>query len=55
MTQDESDYYLKMKLRLSPQDRVQHYKKAWYFYESSWYMRHNNSYDVQRCNNGKCI
>jgi hypothetical protein len=35
MTQDESDYYLKTKLRLFPQDRYQHYKKAWYFHESS--------------------
>jgi hypothetical protein len=55
MTQDESDYYLKMKLRLSPQDRVQHYKKAWYFHESSWCMRHDNGYDGQGCNNGECI
>ena len=35
MTQDESDYYLKTKLRLSPQNRYKHYKKAWYFHESS--------------------
>jgi hypothetical protein len=55
ITQDESDYYLKMNLRSSPEDRYQHKKKAWYFHESSWYMRHNDGYDGHGCNNGKCI
>ena len=55
ITQDESDYYLKMNLRVPPEDRYQHKKEAWYFHESSWYMRHNNGYDGHGCNNGKCI
>jgi hypothetical protein len=55
ITQDESDYYLKMNLRRSPEERYQHKKEAWYFHESSWYMRHDNGYDGQRCNNGECI
>ncbi len=55
ITQDESDYYLKMNLRSSPEDRYQHKKKAWYFHESSWCMRHDNGYDGQGCNNGECI
>ena len=55
ITQDESDYYLKMKLRMSPEERYQRKKEAWYFHESSWYMRHDNGYDGQGCNNGECI
>jgi len=45
ITQDESDYYLKMNLSMSPEERYQHKKKAWYFHESSWYTRHNDGYD----------
>ncbi|HEY7108274.1 MAG TPA: hypothetical protein VH415_02485 [Nitrososphaeraceae archaeon] len=55
ITQDESDYYLKMNLRVNPEDRYQDKKKAWYFHKSSWCMRHDNGYDGQGCNNGKCI
>jgi hypothetical protein len=55
ITQDESDYYLKMSLRTSPEERYQYKKKAWYFHKSSWCMRHDNGYDGQGCNNGKCI
>jgi hypothetical protein len=55
ITQDELDFYLKMNLRVDPEDRYQDKKKAWYFHESSWYMRHNNGYDGYGCNNGKCI
>ena len=55
ITQDESDYYLKMNLRMSPIERYQLKKEAWYFHESSWYMRHDNGYDGQGCNNGKCV
>jgi hypothetical protein len=55
VTQDESDYYLKMNLRKSPEERYQQKKKAWYFHESSWYMRHDSGYDGQGCNNWKCI
>jgi hypothetical protein len=55
ITQDESDYYLKMSLRVSPEERYQDKKKAWYFHESSWCMRHDNGYDGRGCNNGKCI
>ena len=39
ITQDELDYYLKMNLRMSPEERYQLKKKAWYFHDSSWYMR----------------
>jgi hypothetical protein len=55
ITQDESDYYLKMNLRISPEERYQHKKDAWYFHESSWCMRHNNGYDGHGCNNGECV
>ena len=55
ITQDESDHYLKMNLMISPEDRYQRKKKAWYFHESSWCMRHNNGYDGHGCNNGECI
>ena len=37
ITQDESDYYLKMNLRVHPEERYQHKNEAWYFHESSWY------------------
>ena len=53
--QDESDYYLKMNLSRSPEERYQQKKKAWYFHKSSWCMRHDNGYDRQGCNNGECI
>jgi hypothetical protein len=49
ITQDESDYYLKMNLMMSPEERYQHKKNAWYFHESSWYMRHDNGYDGYGC------
>jgi len=55
ITQDESDYYLKMNLRMSPEGRYQRKKEAWYFHHSSWYMRHNDGYDGYGCNNGECI
>jgi hypothetical protein len=55
ITQDESDYYLKMNLRVHPEERYQLKKEAWYFHESSWYMRHNNGYDGRGCNDGECI
>ena len=59
ITQDESDYYLKMNLRVHPEERYQHKKEAWYFHESSWYMRGRDGiesgYDGYGCNNGKCV
>jgi hypothetical protein len=60
ITQGESHYYLKMKLRRTPEKRYQHKKKAWYFHEPSWYMRQGNDgiesdYDGQDCNNCECI
>ena len=56
ITQDESNYYLKMNLRMSPEDRYQHKKKAWYFHKSSSYMRGAVSgYDRHGCNNGVCV
>ena len=45
ITQDESDYCLKVNLRTSSEERYQRSKEAWYFHESSWYIRHNNDYD----------
>ncbi|MCI0560456.1 MAG: hypothetical protein MN733_18370 [Nitrososphaera sp.] len=27
-------------------------KKAWYFHDSSWYMRHDNGYYGKGCNDG---
>ena len=60
ITQDESDYYLKMNLRVHPEERYQHKKEAWYFHESSWYMRQGrdgieSGYNGYGCNNGKCV
>jgi hypothetical protein len=55
ITQDELDYYLKMNLRRPPEERYQHKKEAWYFHESSWYMRHDNGYDGYGCNYGVCV
>ena len=39
ITQDELEYYLKMRLRIPPEQRYQRVKSADYFYESDWYMR----------------
>ena len=39
ITQDELEYYLKMRLRIPPEQRYQRVKSADYFHESSWYMR----------------
>ena len=48
-----------MNLRVHPEERYQHKKEAWYFHESSWYMRRRdgieNGYDGYGCNNGKCV
>jgi hypothetical protein len=41
-----------MNLSIPPEERYKDKKKVWYFHESSWYMRHNNGYDGQGCNNG---
>jgi hypothetical protein len=40
---------------MTPEERYQNMKEAWYFHESSWYMRHDNGYDGHGCNNGVCI
>ena len=45
ITQDELDYYLKMKLRGCSKDRYTDNEKVWYFHESFWYMRRHNGYD----------
>ena len=56
ITQDELDYYLKMRLRIPPEQRYQSQKREWYFHESSWYMRGVVSgYDGKGCNNGVCV
>jgi hypothetical protein len=45
-----------MNLRMHPEDRYQHKKEAWYFHESSWYMRGIKSgFDGQGCCDGICV
>ena len=46
---------MKAKLRELPEARYQREKEQWFFHESSWYMRHDNGYDGQGCNNGEYI
>lgn len=41
--------------QMTPEERYQKMKEAWYFHDSSWYMRHDNGYDGYGCNNGVCI
>lgn len=36
ITQDELDYYLKAKLRASPEERYQNEKREWFFHELSY-------------------
>jgi hypothetical protein len=55
ITQDELDYYLKKKLRVSSEQRYQDKKKNWFFHESSWYSRGTNRYDGCGCNNEMCV
>jgi hypothetical protein len=52
ITQDELDYYLKRKLRVTPEQRYQDKKKDWFFHESSWCSRglDSSGYDGQGCN-----
>jgi hypothetical protein len=54
-TQDELDYGLKRKLRMTPEERYRREKQHWYWHESSWYWRRANGYDGYGCNDGKCI
>jgi hypothetical protein len=51
-TQDELDYYLKAKLRVSTEQRYHDKKYNWFFHESSWYWRGLDAtgYDGQGCN-----
>lgn len=39
ITQDELDYYLKRKLRVTPEQRYQDKKEDWFFHKSSWCSR----------------
>jgi hypothetical protein len=55
ITQDELDFSLKRKLRMTPEQRYQREKQHWYWHESRWYWRGVNGYDAYGCNNGKCI
>jgi hypothetical protein len=51
-TQDELDYSLKGKLRMTPEKRYQREKQHWYWHESSWYSRGLDAtgYDGHGCN-----
>lgn len=55
ITQDELDYCLKVKLRISPEKRYHDRKEPWYFHQSSWYMRKANGYDGEGCTEYGCI
>jgi hypothetical protein len=55
ITQDELDYALKVKLRISPEKRYQDRKEPWYFHQSSWYMRKANGYDGEGCTEHGCM
>jgi hypothetical protein len=57
ITQDELDFSLKRKLRMTPEQRYQREKEHWYWHESSWCIRGlaATGYDGYGCNNGKCI
>jgi hypothetical protein len=52
ITQDQLHYYLKRKLRVTPEQRYQDKKEDWFFHESSWYSRGLDAtgYDGQGCN-----
>lgn len=50
ITQEELDYYKRKNLEVPPEERYQKLKKAWYFHDSSWYMRHDKGYDGYGCN-----
>jgi hypothetical protein len=50
ITQDELDYYLKAKLRVSPEERYQHRKENWFFHESSCCSRGLEANDGKGCN-----
>jgi len=56
ITQEELDWFLKQKLKVSPGERYQDMKKHWYIHESSWYRRVPElGYDGYGCNYDKCI
>jgi hypothetical protein len=49
--QEELDWDLRQQLKVSPEDRYQHKKKAWSSHPSSWYGRvPHRGYDGQGCN-----
>ena len=50
ITQEELDYYKRKQLETPPEQRYQHKKEHWDFYDSSWSMRRLNRYDGQGCN-----
>jgi hypothetical protein len=58
ITQEELDWWLRQKLKVSPEDRYQDKKKHWYLHESSWYLRvPHNGYDGKGCDSshGGCV
>ena len=50
ITQDELDFSLKRKLRISPEQRYQQKKENWLFHDSSYYARGLEAYDGFGCN-----
>jgi hypothetical protein len=53
-TQEEYDYYLKCALEVSPEERYQHRKEAYYFHE--FYVEGRNGFgDDSSCAYGKCV
>jgi hypothetical protein len=50
VSQDELDFRLKTKLRVSPEIRYQIKKAKWYWHESSYYNRGLDAYDGIGCN-----
>ena len=50
ITQDELDFNLKRKLRISPEQRYQQKKENWLFHDSSYYARGLEAYDGFGCN-----
>ena len=56
ITQDELDFRLKEKLRLSPEQRYQDEKGNWLFHDCGYYMKGlDNTFDESSCNGLCCV
>jgi hypothetical protein len=56
ITQEELDYELRYRLKVSPEDRYAHGKYHWYSHPSSWYVRvPHQGYDGQGCTGKACV